>query len=212
MRRYFKAGIKILGLLGICTELSKSAWRSAAAVLTVRNIFWIQNSRVFLNRNQPDAGPDDCAWWGLITVTTFVPNCVSRYFLPRLEPWDPSRQVSNMLLVWSNLSFSWCREGEGGEGPKTRTLYKYWRGGDTLRWPPPPPPPCQEPGGGMGTFGISVKLLQIRLIGLQQLLVKFVLWVAVVTAAQYRGPRSHLNQIEYVFSLMLLPRYVQSRQ
>ena len=72
-----------------------------------------------------------------------------------------------------------------------------------------PPPPSQEAvavaGGGMGIFGISVKLLQIRLIGLQQLFVKFVLWVAVVTAAQHRGPRSHLNQIEYVFSLMLLP-------
>ena len=99
------------------------------------------------------------------------------------------------------------REGEGGGGPKTRTLYKYWPGqGHTPL--ATPPPPSQEAvavaGGGMGIFGISVKLLQIRLIGLQQLFVKFVLWVAVVTAA-HRGPRSHLNQIEYVFSLMLQP-------
>ena len=82
------------------------------------------------------------------------------------------------------------REGERGGGPKTRTLYKYWpgRGHTPLATPPPP---SQEAvavaGGGMGIFGISVKLLQIRLIGLQQLLVKFVLWVAVVTAAHSTG-------------------------
>ena len=106
-----------------------------------------------------------------------------------------------MLLVWSNLSFS-CL-GERGREERSEDTNPVQilagRGHTPLATPPPPAPPCQEPGGGMGTFGISVKLLQIRLIGLQQLLVKFVLWVSVVTAAQYRGSRSHLNQIEYVF-------------
>lgn len=105
-----------------------------------------------------------------------------------------------MLLVWSNLSFSCLGERGREEGSEDTNPVQILAGrGHTPLATPPPPPPCQEPGGGMGTFGISVKLLQIRLIGLQQLLVKFVLWVAVVTAAQYRGPRSHLNQIEYVF-------------
>ena len=138
MRRYFKAGIKILGLLGICTELSKSAWRSAAAVLTVRNIFWIENSRSFL---QPQAQlvqvpmtvtAGDWSPWQHLYQTM----CLDIF----AEVGAVSSEQAGIKYVVGLVKFKLQlpgREGEGGGGPKTRTLYKYWpgRGGDTLRWP-----------------------------------------------------------------------------